>query len=66
MANRSDFFDAKLPRQFKRVLAMAEANGWLKDSHERGELKRGFINAHAKHVGFKIKRQSMETTSSEE
>lgn len=60
MANRSDFFSAKLPRHYKRVLAMAEANGWITNSHERGSLKRSFINAHANHVGFKMKRNSTE------
>lgn len=58
MANRSDFFNAKLPRHFKRILAMAETNGWVKNSHERGDLKRSLINAHANHVGFKLKRQA--------
>lgn len=66
MANRSDFFDAKLPRHFKRMLAMAETYGWVKDSHERGELKRSFIAAHSNHVGFKLKRQAMDTGGSEE
>jgi hypothetical protein len=66
MANRSDFFDAKLPRHFKRILAMAETNGWVKDAHERGQLKRSFIAAHSNHVGFKLKRQSMDTGGSEE
>lgn len=66
MANRSDFFNAKLPRGFKRMLAMAETYGWVKDSHERGELKRLLINAHANHVGHKMKRQAMDTGSSEE
>jgi hypothetical protein len=65
MANRSDFFDAKLPRQFKRILAMAETNGWIKDSHERGNLKRSYIKAHADHVGFKLKRQGMESGGDE-
>lgn len=58
MANRSDFFSAKLPRQFKRMLAMEGANGWLKNSHERGMVKKYFIEAHATHVGFKMKRNS--------
>jgi hypothetical protein len=39
MANRSDFFNAKLPRHFKRMIAMAETNGWVKDEHERGRLR---------------------------
>lgn len=66
MANRSDFFNAKLPRHFKRILAMAEVNNWVKNSHERGQLKRSFIEAHANHVGHKLKRQAMDTGGGEE
>ena len=66
MANRSDFFNAKLPRNIKRSLAMAEVYGWVKDSHERGDLRRAMIAAHSNHVGYKLKRQSMDTNSSEE
>ena len=61
MANRSDFYNAKLPRQFKRMLAMAETNGWIKDSHERGQLKNSFIRAHENHVSYKLKRNAIET-----
>jgi hypothetical protein len=60
MANRSDFFSAKLPREYKRALATAEARGWVNGSVERGQLKRMFIEAHANHVGFKMKRHSTE------
>ena len=66
MANRSDFFDAKLPREFKRLLAMGETYGWVKDNQERGELKRAMIAAHANHVGFKLKRHSTENRDSVE
>ena len=66
MANRSDFFNAKLPRSIKRSLAMAEVYGWVKDAHERGDLRRAMIAAHSNHVGYKLKRQSMDTNSSEE
>ena len=66
MANRSDFFNAKLPRQFKRMLAMEQTNGWVKDNHEYGVLKRLLIQAHINHVGFKMKRQAMESNSSGE
>ena len=65
MANRSDFFSAKLPRQFKRMLAMQEANGWISDSKERNSIKKAFIEAHANHVGYKMKRQSMDTNGEE-
>jgi len=61
MANRSDFFNAKLPRQYKRMLAMEETYGWIKDEHERGSLKRIMIEAHANHVAFKLKRNAVET-----
>ena len=66
MANRSDFFNAKLPRQYKRMLAMEQTNGWLNNSHERGAIKDLFIKAHANHVAYKLKRQSMETNSNGE
>ena len=66
MANRSDFYNAKLPRQYKRMLAMAETYGWVKNAHERGDLRRSFIAAHSNHVGFKLKRQSMDTASGSE
>lgn len=64
MANRSDFFDAKLPRHFKRILAMAETNGWVKDAHERGNLRRSFIDAHSDHVSYKLKRHNTENRDS--
>jgi hypothetical protein len=60
MANRSDFFNAKLPRSIKRSLAMAETYGWVKNAHERGDLRRAMIAAHANHVGFKLKRNTSE------
>jgi hypothetical protein len=64
MANRSDFFTSKLPREMKRALAMAETNGWINNSHERGELKRAMIQSHANHVGFKMKRHNTENRDS--
>ncbi len=66
MANRSDFFSAKLPRGLKRMLAMEEANGWVKNAQEKNAVKKLFIQAHANHVGFKMKRQSMDAGSSGE
>lgn len=65
MANRSDFYSAKLPRQYKRMLAMEQTNGWLKNSHDRGRVKNLFIQAHANHVGFKLKRQAMNVDGSD-
>lgn len=66
MANRSDFYSAKLPRQFKRILAMEETNGWIKDEHERGNVKRTLIAAHANHVAYKLKRNAIETRDASE
>ena len=60
MANRSDFFNAKLPRSIKRMLTMGEVYGWTGDEHNRGLLRRAMINAHANHVGFKMKRNTTE------
>jgi len=60
MANRSDFFSAKLPRGFKRMLAMEQANGWLNTAEERNKIKKLLIEAHAAHVGFKMKRHNTE------
>lgn len=64
MANRSDFFDAKLPREQKRMLAMAETYGWVNGSQERNDLRRAFIQAHANHVSFKMKRHNTENRDS--
>lgn len=66
MANRSDFFNAKLPRSIKRMLTMSDVYNWSGDQHNRGLLRRTFIEAHANHVGFKMKRQAMDNGSSEE
>jgi hypothetical protein len=60
MANRSDFFNAKLPRSLKRMLTMGQVYGWTGDQHARGDLRRSMIAAHANHVGFKLKRHSTE------
>ena len=64
MANRSDFFTAKLPREYKRMLAVAESRGWINGNQERSELKKSLIAAHANHVGFKMKRHSTENRDS--
>lgn len=56
MANRSDTFTATLPRHQKKQLAMAEAAGYIKDSHQRGDVKRAMISAHSSHVRYKLKR----------
>lgn len=58
MANRSDF-QADLPRQFKRMLAMEEAAGHIKDQHQRGEIKRVWLNAHKHHRDYINRRGTM-------
>ncbi len=60
MANRSDFFSAKLPRATKRMLTMGQVYGFTGGQHERGDLRRAMMTAHANHVGFKMKRHSTE------
>ena len=58
MANRSDF-QSNFPRQYKRQLAMQEAYGYIKDSHERGEMKRAMISAHKHYRDYVNKRGTM-------
>jgi hypothetical protein len=55
MANRSDFFKAKLPRVIKRALIMGEARGFL-NKEEHGHAKKCMIAAHANYVAHKLKR----------
>lgn len=55
MANRSDFFTAKLPRSLKKMIALAEMAGHY-NSHEAGAVRRLFIKAHAHHVTAKTRR----------
>ena len=57
MANRSDFFGAKIPRANKRVIAMGEASGSI-DKAQASTLRKMFAEAHAHHVAFKLKRNS--------
>jgi hypothetical protein len=65
MANRSDFFNAKLPRSIKRMLTMGQVYNFTGDQHALGDLRRAMIAAHASHVGFKMKRQSSDTSTAE-
>lgn len=66
MANRSDFFSAKLPRGFKRLMAMGETYGYIRDSQERGKFKRMMIEAHGNNVAFKLRRNAVETKDAED
>ena len=65
MANRSDFFNAKLPRYLKRMISMGEAAGHFTKEQAR-EARKAFIDAHASHVAFKLKRQAADTGGSDE
>ena len=58
MANRSDF-QSNFPRQFKRMLAMEQAMGFIQDSHQRGDLKRIWLKAHTHHRDYVNKRGTM-------
>jgi len=64
MANRSDFYNAKLPRSIKRMLTMGQVYGWTGDQHARGAIRRAMMAAHANHVGFKMKRHATENRDS--
>ena len=66
MANRSDFFSAKLPREFKKLMAMGEIYGYIKNSHERGQFKRAMIEAHSNHVSYKMRRNALDVKDSDE
>lgn len=58
MANRSDF-QSNFPRHLKRMLAMEQAYGWVKDNNERSELKRIWLKAHTHHRDYVNKRGTM-------
>lgn len=62
MANRSDFYSAKLPRQIKRMLSLTSTGDGAHDA----EVKKMFIEAHARHVRYKMKRNSGEGDSLED
>jgi hypothetical protein len=66
LANRSDFFSAKLPRGLKKLMAMGEIYGYIKNSHERGRFKRMMIEAHSNHVNYKMRRNALDVKDSDE
>ena len=51
MANRGDF-NTVFPRSMKRLLSST----FIMDEHERGELRRMFIEAHNTHKAYKNRR----------
>jgi hypothetical protein len=62
MANRSDFYKAKLPRYLKRMLS-AMSTG---DKQYDNVAKKLFIEAHAIHVAGKIKRRNSTVDTTED
>ena len=60
MANRSDFFSSKLPRYYKKMIALGEMSGAYDKAGAR-QLRKTFIDAHATHVAFKMKRNVVDT-----
>jgi hypothetical protein len=60
MANRSDFLRAKLPRQYKRQMAM------ISDATLRRDYGKLMASAHASHVAFKMKRNDGAETAKKE
>lgn len=53
MANRSDFFKAKIPRHIKKMLSLNYT-----DDHERAVMRKLFQSAHASHVAYRLKVRS--------
>ena len=52
MANRSDFLTAKLPRSLKKMIALIPNL----DARQSREIRKIFIDAHARHVRAKTRR----------
>ena len=65
MTHMSDFYTAKLPRYLKKMLALGEARGYF-NKEEARQNRLGFIEAHATHLGYKMKRADNRDTSSGE
>lgn len=60
MANRSDFFEAKLPRQYKKQMAL------ISDATLRRDYGRLMASAHASHVAHKLKRNDVAESAKKE
>lgn len=65
MANRSDFFNAKLPRVIKRALIMGQARGYL-TQEEHAYAKNRLIESHRNFVAYKLKRNIVENRDTTE
>jgi hypothetical protein len=61
MTHKSDFYSAKLPRYLKKMIALGEAAGSY-DRVQAREHRKGFIDAHATHLAYKLKRVEKDTT----
>lgn len=57
MANRSDFFNAKLPRYLKRALTMQSINMTKEQSNE---IKKIMMGAHQSHISHRLKRNTVD------
>lgn len=55
MSKKSDFFTAKLPRRYKRMIALGEAAGHY-DKVQAKIIRQGFIEAHVASIRHKLKR----------
>ena len=65
MANRSDFFSAKIPRSLKKLLSLGQIAG-IHNKASASEARKLFIDAHASHVAFRMKRNTVENRDSGE
>ena len=62
MANRSDFFGAKIPRTNKKLISMGEASGAIDKAQARA-LRKMFAEAHAHHVASSASGHAPNVTS---
>lgn len=65
MANRSDFFSSKLPRSLKKLISLGQMAG-VHNKASASEARKLFIEAHASHVAFRMKRNTVENRDSGE
>jgi hypothetical protein len=63
MANRSDFFSSKLPRYYKKMIALGEMAGHYHSAGAK-QWRKAFVSAHATHLEFKMKRNVVENRDS--
>lgn len=56
MANRSTFL-GHLPRQIKKEIRMALANGTITDVHQAADIRKLYVSAHKAHKAFKLNKR---------